>query len=268
MPFNGYTYFTTSKDFQGGNYSSILRTPYFGEYSIWDIELKKWVLLSQSTEDEWLIRQHNVEISFEEIQKCAPEILLKPKVGHSEATENDHQNLTISWYEAASCLGIMGFGDIKFHKQHSAFRFFFFHGDQGSLPDLERYMASIGMGKTLRDVGSPDCGDNPKFCCSSYSQSFCMVSEQRYQITQILESRGFKFVPVSELTIWHDLMISGKKCSLQNIDDFHDCLFHLYRDSKVSLHRDEKGQRLFKEALPVVKARRGRIPNAKKISPS
>jgi hypothetical protein len=268
MRINPYSYFTTANNFEGGSYSSILRTPYFGEYSIWDRELKKWVYLSQSTEDKLLVQQHNVEVQFEEIQKYAPEILLKPKVGHSEVTENNHQNLTISWAEAASCLGIMGFGDKKFYKQHGAFKAFFFYGDQGSLPDLERYMASIGMGKTLRDVDSPDCGDNPKFCCSSYSQSFCMVSEQRYQITQILESRGFKFAPVSELTIWHDLKTSGKNCSLQNINEFQDCLFRLYRDSKVSLHHDEKGERLFKEALPVVKARRGRIPNAKKISPS
>lgn len=268
MSSNPYSYFTTAKEFEEGNYSSILRTPYFGEYSIWDIKLKKWVLLSQSTEDEWMIRQHNVEISFEEIQECAPEILLKPKVGHSTANADNRGNSIVSWDEAASCLGIMGFGDNKFHKQHWAFKSFFFYGGQGSLSDLERYMASIGMGKTLRDVGSPDCGDNPKFCCSSYSQSFCMVSEQRYQITQILESRGFKFLPVSELTIWHDLMVSGKKCSLQNIDDFHDCLFRLYRDSKVSLHRDEDGRRFFKEELPVVKARRGRRPNVKKILPS
>lgn len=268
MSSNPYSYFTTAKDFEEGNYSSILRTPYFGKYSIWDTESKRWVQLSESAEDQSLIRQHSVEIPFEEIQKCTPEILLKPKVGDFTVNEDNYGNPTVSWAEAASCLGVLGFGDNKFYKQHGALKSFFFYGGQGSLPDLERYKASIGMGKTLRDVGSPDCGDNPKFCCSSYSQSFCMVSEQRYQITQILESRGFKFVPVSELTIWHDLMISGKKCSLQNIDDFHDCLFHLYRDSKVSLHRDENGHRFFKEELPVVKARRGRRPNVKKILPS
>jgi hypothetical protein len=268
MPFNPYTFFRTTKDSEGGNYSSILRTPYFGEYSIWDTELKKWVHLSESLEDQFLIQQHNVEIQYVEIQKYAPEILLKPKVGHSEATDNNHENSTISWDEAARCLGMRDFGDTEFHKQHRAFRFFFFYGDHGSLPDLERYMASIGMGKTLRDVDSPDCGDNPKFCCSTYSQSFCMVSEQKYQITQILESRGYKFSPVSELTIWHDLITSGKNCFLQNMDEFQDCLFRLYRDSKVSLHHGENGERLFKEEIPVVKARRGRRPNVKKISPS
>ena len=264
MSSNSYSYFTTAKDFEEGNYSSILRTPYFGDYSIWDIELKKWVLLSQSIEDEWMIRQHNVEISFEEIQECAPEILLKPKVGDFTANEDNRGNSTVSWAEAASLLGIIDFGDPEFNKKHGAFRTFFFRGDRGSHSDLERYVASIGAGKTLRKVEANTGHDCPKFCCSSYSQSFCMVGEQNYQITQILESRGFRSTPVSESTIWHDLITSEKKCSLQNINDFQDCLFRLYREKKVSLHHDENGGRTFTHKPPVIQPRRGRKPKFQK----
>lgn len=264
MSFNRYKYLTTVMIFEGSDYSSILRTPYFGEYSIWDTELKRWEQLSESAEDRSLIRQHSFEIPFEEIQKLAPEILLKPKVGDSAANEDNHGDSTVSWADAASLLGIIDFGDPEFNKKHGAFRTFFFPGGKGSLSDLERYVASIGVGKTLRKVEANTGRDCPKFCCSSYSQSFCMVSEQNYQITQILESRGFRSTPVSESTIWHDLTTSGKICSLQNINDFQDCLFRLYREKKVSLHHDENGGRSYAHKPPVIQPRRGRKPNTKK----
>ena len=264
MSFNRYRYFTTGMNFKGSDYSSILRTPYFGEYSIWDTELKRWEQLSESAEDRSLIRQHSVEIPFEEIQKYAPEILLKPKVGDSVANADNHGDSTVSWADAASLLGIIDFGDPEFNKKHGAFRTFFFRGDRGSLSDLERYIASIGAGKTLRKVEADTAHGCPKFCCSSYSQSFCMVSEQNYQITQILESRGFRSTPVSESTIWHDLITSGKKCSLQNLNDFQDCLFRLYREKKVSLHHDENGGRSFTHKPPVIQPRRGRKPKFQK----
>lgn len=264
MSFNCYRYFTTGMNFEGSDYSSILRTPYFGEYSIWDTQLKRWEQLSESAEDHSLIRQHSVEIPFEEIQKYAPEILLAPKVGDSAANEDNHGDSTVSWADAASLLGIIDFGDPEFYKKHGAFRTFFFRGGKGSLSNLERYVASIGAGKTLRRAEANTGHDCPKFCCSSYSQSFCMVSEQNYQIIQILESRGFRSTPVSESTIWHDLITSGKKCSLQNLNDFQDCLFRLYREKQVDLHHDENGGRSFTHKPPVIQPSRGRKPKFKK----
>jgi len=251
-------YYGCFKDANNTILSSLLRSPFYDSYDVWSPENNKWRNLTNNEEDRLFIRKHDVELAIEQAIDLAPLAFLPQSLNPIVIAKDEFGDATISKQSVLDLLGCDS--ESTFHQKHQSFWDFFSSSERVSLIYLDLYVKTSNLGVALLNVPTHQISDKPNFCCTSYDFGLCKDLIMQSRLRDLLNTEGSNNSQVSESELWHKLMVSSKKCCLNDYAVYLQCLYQLVRNGSITFSRDQDGQRLFKLNPLVKKKKRGRPP--------
>jgi hypothetical protein len=215
--------------------------------------------LTNSEEDRLFIRKHDAELAIEQAIGLAPLAFLPQSLNPIVIAKDEIGDATISKQSVIDLLGCDS--ESTFHQKHQNFWDFFSSSERVSLIHLDLYVKTSNLGVLLLNVPTHQISDKPNFCCTSYDFALCkdLIMQSRLKdLLNIVESNDSQ---VSESELWHKLMVSSKKCCLNDYAVYLQCLYQLVSNGSITFSRDQDGQRLFKINPLVKKKKIGRPPS-------
>jgi hypothetical protein len=253
-----YNYFGCFDDPNTRVLSSLLRSPFYDSYAVWSPVNNKWRNLTNSEEDRLFIEKHDVELEIEQAIDLVPLAFLPQSLNPLEIAKDEFGDATISKQSLIDLLGCDS--ESTFHQKHQSFWEFFSSSERVSLIYLDVYVKASNLGVALLNVPTHQISDKPRFCCTSYDFALCENLIMQSRLRDLLNTGGSDNSQVSELELWQKLMVSSKKCCLNDYSVYLQCLYQLASKGSITVSRDQDGQRLFKLNPLVVKKKRGRPP--------
>jgi hypothetical protein len=218
----------------------------------------KWRTLTNSEEDRLYIRKHDVELTIDQAIGLAPLAFIPQSLNPIEIAKDEFGDATISRQSLIDLLGCDS--ESTFNQKHQSFWEFFSSSERVSLIHLDIYVKTSNLGVILLNAPTHQISDRPNFCCTSYDFALCKDLIMQSRLKDLLNTEGSNNSQVSESELWHKLMVSYKKCCLNDYAVFLQCLYQLVRKGSVTFSQDMYGQRFFKLDHLVKKKKRGRPP--------
>lgn len=253
-----YNYYGYFEDANNRVLSSLLRSPFYDSYGVWDPVSNKWKNLTNNEDDRLFIRKHDVKLTIEQAIDLSPLAFIPQTLNSIEIVKDEFGTATISKQTLIDLLGCES--ETTFHHDHQIFWDFFSSSERVGLIHLDVYKKTSNLGVFLLDVPTYQPLERPNFCCRSYNFALCKDFNMQSRLRDHWNTEGLNSGQISESELWHKLMKDFKKCCLNDYVVYLHCLYELASKGFITFSRDQDGHRLFKLNPLEKKKRRGRPP--------
>ena len=253
-----YNYYGYFEDANNTTLSSLLRSPFYDSYDVWDPVNNKWRNLTNNEEDRIFIRKHDVELTINQAIDLSPLAFIPQTLNPIEIEKDEFGNTTISKQTLIDLLGCDS--ETTFYQRHQIFWDFFSSSERIGLIHLDVYVRTSNLGVFLLTVPTHQPLERPDFCCKSYNFALCKDLNMQSRLINHLSTEGLTNSQVSESELWHKLMVDFKKCCLNDYVVYLQCLYELVSKGSITFSRNQDGQRLFKLNHLEKNKKRGRPP--------
>jgi len=245
MRSSNYKYFINAEAEDSGFESSLMRTPFYGEWDVWEADQNFWAHYDYRSPIKDLNNLYDKEISERYARHLFPNAFIPPLVDPKSIKRDSTGRELVNQSEFNSMFGSSGDYGLA-PAEHQQFWSFYSQEDWVTKENLCQYLEAKHLGVAI----DPICASKPEkmidFCCQSESRSWCLNSDLKLKLITLLSKLGYQDRSVKESEIWFAL--GASPCLLKNYHIFSYALFELVQERRIDFDQDFSGERCFEKS--------------------